>query len=220
MTIGLILTAAGSGSRFLSDKPKLLETIQGLTILEHSLLAFKTIKSISSCVVTCPKEYLDEYDSLLKKHSFPFPVTCIFGDSTRGGSVKKAFETLEKTDVVLIHDAARPCVTTSLIERVIESLNINKVVIPGLPVTDTIKRLEHNVVTETVDRSRLVSVQTPQGFHRDTLDTLYFNAAVLEITDESILAENEGVSVLIVDGEKRNIKLTYPEDLELISFYL
>ena len=76
------------------------------------------------------------------------------------------------------------------------------------------------MIIETVDRSPLVAVQTPQGFHRDTLEFLYRNASVLEITDESMLAEQVGVSAIVVNGDKRNVKVTYPEDVELIRVYL
>lgn len=219
MKLGLILTAAGLGARFGTPVPKVLERIHGRTVLEHSLLAFRPFEDIVTCVVTCPELFVSDYKTLLKEHSFPFSIKCIVGATTRAESVQKAFEELDPVDRVLIHDAARPCVSSTLIERVIDSLMVHDVVIPGLPVTDTIKRMDSNYVKETVDRSDLISVQTPQGFSCETLRSLYSTTSLSNITDESMLAEYSRIPIYSVPGERRNIKLTYPDDLDLVSFY-
>lgn len=117
---------------------------------------------------------------------------------------------------VLVHDAARPLVTPQLVRRVIDRLLGGDVdgVVPAIPVRDTIKRIGGELVVETVDRSNLVSVQTPQGFVLGALRAAH-DAFPLEATDDAAIVEASGGAIAIVAGDPVNMKLTYPEDLAL-----
>ena len=129
-----------------------------------------------------------------------------------------AFQQLDACKFVLIHDAARPNISQELINTIISELNTHKVVIPGIPVTDTIKKVSSKNIIETVDRNELVAVQTPQGFHYSDLQAAYKSIHDLSmITDEAGLMEQHGIFGRITEGEKENIKVTHPIDLAIFK---
>ena len=123
---------------------------------------------------------------------------------------------------VLIHDAARPLVTPALVRRIVHAAAATDAdgVIPGLPVSDTLKRVEGARVLATVDRSDLVSVQTPQAFRLDVLRRAHATDATVDATDDAMLVEAIGGTVEVVAGDPDNIKITYPGDLERARFIL
>jgi 2-C-methyl-D-erythritol 4-phosphate cytidylyltransferase len=139
------------------------------------------------------------------------------GGDRRRDSVAAGLAAIPDTEgFVLIHDAARPLVTPQLVRRVIDRLLGADVdgVVPAIPVRDTIKRIGGERVVETVDRSDLVSVQTPQGFLLGALRAAH-DAFPLDATDDAAIVEASGGVIAIVDGDPVNIKVTYPEDLVL-----
>ena len=118
---------------------------------------------------------------------------------------------------MLVHDAARPLIRVNLIKDVVAAIAGTGVdgAIPAVPVTDTIKRVEGNRIGETVDRNRLVAVQTPQGFVADALLDAHRTLLTADVTDDATLVERNGGSVVIVDGDRTNIKITFPGDLAM-----
>jgi len=141
----------------------------------------------------------------------------VAGGLRRRDSVASGLEHVPSgVDFVLVHDAARPLAAPTLIERVIDRLRVGDVagVIPAIPIRDTVKQTDGDVVTETMDRSSLVAVQTPQGFVLSVLRKAH--AAVDgDATDDSVLVEALGERVVTVPGDPENLKITYPEDLDL-----
>lgn len=121
-------------------------------------------------------------------------------------------------EIVLVHDAARPLVSPELVRRVIDRLveSDADAVVPALPVRDTVKLTLGDEVVRTVDRSHLVSVQTPQGFRTDVLRRAH-DVEGGDATDDASMVEGLGASVITVAGESRNLKVTFPEDLELLQ---
>ena len=141
------------------------------------------------------------------------------GGDRRQDSVAAGLEQIPVDDgLVLVHDAARPLLTPDLVQRVIARMAIGDVagVIPAVPIRDTIKRVDHERVTETVDRGDLVSVQTPQGFDLRTLRSAHASFDG-NATDDSSMVESIGGSVAVVEGDPMNLKVTYPEDLLLVE---
>ena len=120
--------------------------------------------------------------------------------------------------LVLVHDAARPLLTPDVVRRVVARMKMGDVagVVPAVPIRDTIKRVDHERVTETVDRGDLVSVQTPQGFDLRTLRAAHASFTG-DATDDSSMVESIGGSVAVVEGDPMNLKVTYPEDLLLVE---
>ena len=123
--------------------------------------------------------------------------------------------------VILVHDAARPLVADDVIERVLAPLSEGyDGAVPGLPLADTVKRVERGVAVETLDRSSLVSVQTPQAFVADVLRAAYRGDGPLDATDCASLVEARGGRVRIVEGDPRLLKVTTPDDLALVTSWL
>jgi len=141
------------------------------------------------------------------------------GGDRRQDSVAAGLAQIPVEDgLVLIHDAARPLLTPDVVQRVIARLLVGDVagVIPAVPVRDTIKRVERERVVETVERSDLIAVQTPQGFDIRTLRAAHA-ASAIEATDDASMVESIGRSIAVVEGDPMNLKVTYPEDLLLIE---
>ena len=215
--INLIIPAAGTSNRFQSTIPKQFHVIEGKTILEHTLLAFKSFQ-LEDCLIAVNQQTEKKVNTIIKK--IPFEVRTVIGGKTRAESVREAFFMAKKADITLIHDAARMCVTTSLIERVINASLRYDAVIPSIPVTDTIKKINQDRVIQTLTRDNLVAVQTPQAFKSALLKYAYEEYYDQSITDEASLIERAGKAVHIVDGDSQNIKVTYPIDLEYIRTYI
>jgi|SRR5665811_502383 len=139
------------------------------------------------------------------------------GGDRRRDSVAAGLAAIPDSEgLVLIHDAARPLVTGDLVRRVIERLRVGDVagVIPAVPVRDTVKRVTDGLVVETVDRSCLVAVQTPQGFNLAVLRSAH-SASDVDSTDDASMVEGIGGSVAVVEGDAHNLKVTYPDDFAL-----
>jgi 2-C-methyl-D-erythritol 4-phosphate cytidylyltransferase/2-C-methyl-D-erythritol 2,4-cyclodiphosphate synthase len=137
------------------------------------------------------------------------------GGASRQDSVRLGLEALEAEapDLVLIHDGARPFLDVALVTRVVEALKEHSGVIPALPVHDTLKRGEHNLITATVERTGLWRAQTPQGFRFPQILAAHKAAQGRELTDDAAVAEASGVSVALVAGTEDNVKITTVEDL-------
>ena len=215
--INLIIPAAGTSNRFQSTIPKQFHVIEGKTILEHTLLAFKSFQ-LEDCLIAVNQQTEKKVNTIIKK--IPFEVRTVIGGKTRAESVREAFFMAKKADITLIHDAARMCITTSLIERVINASLRYDAVIPSIPVTDTIKKINQDRVIQTLTRDNLVAVQTPQAFKSALLKYAYEEYFDQSITDEASLIERAGKAVHIVDGDSQNIKVTYPIDLEYVRTYI
>ncbi|MDA1353499.1 MAG: 2-C-methyl-D-erythritol 4-phosphate cytidylyltransferase [bacterium] len=208
MKIGLIITAAGTSSRF--GRNKLLAEIHGKSVFACAVSCFLNIPEIVDVVITANPQTKGLYEDELKAHGLPGRV--ILGGATRKDSVQTGFQSLKVCDAVMVHDAARPFVSTQLISTLIEAAGQHGAVIPGVPVVDTIKEVRGSVVTRTVDRESLRAIQTPQVFSYDVLARAYENSDVIA-TDEAMLIEALGEAVIVVPGDSRNIKITQPSDL-------
>jgi 2-C-methyl-D-erythritol 4-phosphate cytidylyltransferase len=208
-----IITAAGKGSRFGSLKA--LYPLREKPLLVWSLEAFS--KLVDQLIVTFPEGSEQTFRSAASAfHNVKF----ISGGETRYDSVKKAFETIETGDLVLIHDAARPLVSRHLIERVLTAAQRSRAAIPVLPVAETVKEVIGNVIERTIPRDRLYTAQTPQGFDLEILKECYAKSERNDYTDESMLVESAGHNVFCVPGDRRNIKITEPFDIQLAETLL
>lgn len=203
--IGLVLVAAGSGQRLGADVPKALVQVAGDTLIGHCLATAARVPAITQVVVVAPASEVPALQAALA-------VTVVPGGATRDESVRAGLAAVDASHV-LVHDAARPFTPPEVYERVIAALRDGATaVVPGLPVADTIKRVHDGVVQQTLDRSELVAVQTPQGFRRS--DLLAAHAAQTEnVTDDAMLMEQAGVPVQVVAGSDHAFKITTPFDL-------
>ena len=205
--VAVIIPAGGSGERLGAKIPKALVQIGGKTLIEHAVANMAPIAN--QIIVAAPEGYEAEFLQLLGSE-----VTVITGGLTRTLSVKRALEQVKKeNDFILVHDAARPLASTELAFRIIDSLRAGeKAVVPGIAVSDTIKRVdEDNYVIKTPTRSKLRVIQTPQGFTRKIL--MKAHSSDDEVTDDAGLVEDRGVTVKVIAGEERALKITTLHDL-------
>jgi 2-C-methyl-D-erythritol 4-phosphate cytidylyltransferase len=213
LTVAAILVAAGDGRRLGSAVPKAFCEVRGRTLLEHALGPFVAHAAVRDLVVVAPAALLERCVELTGAG-----VTVVAGGATRQASVRAGIAALAPdVDAVLVHDVARPFVPVAVLDRVLAALAAGAVaVIPARPVTDTIKRVDAgHVVAETLDRSTLRAVQTPQGFDRAVLVAAHDAAPSGDVTDDAGLVEARGGTVVVVDGADEAFKITRPWDLVL-----
>jgi len=222
MHVTAIIAAAGEGKRLGAGVPKQLLDVGGRTILERSIGAFVGHDRVDDVIVVLPPALVREPPAWLTTKSVPaMAVRIVAGGARRQDSVANAFDSVAlDSDVVLIHDAARPFVSADLISRAIDAAAEHGAAIAALPARDTVKRVERSgsarVIAATIPRDTIYLAQTPQAFRRDVLrDAVAVGRSGVEATDEAMLAEHAGHAVHVVDGDPANVKITTNDDLEL-----
>jgi 2-C-methyl-D-erythritol 4-phosphate cytidylyltransferase/2-C-methyl-D-erythritol 2,4-cyclodiphosphate synthase len=214
--VGVIVVAAGSGTRLGASTPKAFARIDGRSILRHALLGVFAAAP-AQVVIVAPEgreeDALSEATAAGAGHRDL--VSVVTGADTRQGSVAAGLRALrEDVEVVLVHDAARALTPAEVFARVVGAIDAGaNGAIPVLPVIDTIKRVSGDEIVAAVDRSELAAAQTPQGFRREVLDAAYAGAA-MEFTDDAALVAAAGHPVVAVPGHPLAFKITTPADLE------
>src|SRR5581483_2303962 len=215
LSVAALIVAAGRGIRSGGGTPKQYRQVGGEPVLRLSAGHFLRHPQIGQVQTVIHPDDRELYDRATDGLGLPAPVP---GGATRQLSVKAGLEALAaaKPDLVLVHDAARPFISAALITRAVDAAAASGAAIPGLAVTDTVKRVDAaGKILETVDRSALRSVQTPQAFRFDMLLTAHRRAAEAgrdDFTDDASLAEWAGLTVTTFEGEAGNVKLTTSED--------
>jgi 2-C-methyl-D-erythritol 4-phosphate cytidylyltransferase len=221
-----ILTAAGRGERFKKSTlrksiPKQFLKLNQKPVIYYSLIALEKCKFIDEIFVTCSNEYIDLIDEIAFKNNISKLTMFIEGGKTRFESVKNAFNQISANDndFVLIHDAVRPNITASLIDELFDNIGSNDDgIVTGNKITDTVKRVKNDYINETIDRTELWTVQTPQVFKYSVLKASYKKPGrKKDFTDESAMVEAAGYKVRMYEGLRENIKITVPKDIELIN---
>lgn len=212
-----VIAAGGSGRRLGSPESKFEVPILGSPMARYSLEAFQACDSVDAIVLVVPAARVQAWDaSALREAGVTKAVATVAGGTTRQESVRLGLRAIrDRQCVVAVHDAARPMVTPGLIDEVCDLGAGLAGQVPVLPVTDTVKRVKGSRVDCTLDRSTLVSVQTPQAFDLAVLIDAHESAHRdgFEGTDDASLVERAGGLVGTVEGARENIKVTYPEDL-------
>jgi 2-C-methyl-D-erythritol 4-phosphate cytidylyltransferase/2-C-methyl-D-erythritol 2,4-cyclodiphosphate synthase len=216
-TLGIVVVAAGSGTRLGGSEPKAFVALRGVPILERALRGVFDSIEPAQVVVVAPKSHVKTARTIAARVAgvASDSVSVVAGGATRQASVAAGLAALGAgVETVLVHDAARALTPPVLFDRVVRAVrSTGGGVIPALPVTDTIKRVGADAaVLGTVDRSDLVHVQTPQGFPRAALDAAYAVATVEHTDDAALFAAAEG-AVTVVEGEARAFKITTAWDL-------
>lgn len=219
-----LIPAAGIGARFGTDKPKQYVEIGGKTVLEHTVCIFQNHPSIDmTVVVVSPEDVLaDGFQT-----AFAGVEVWKIGGRTRAETVRNGVEKLLETglasadDNILVHDAARCCLPSEALTRLIEQAgNAAEGGILAIPVADTLKRAEGGQISATVERTSLWQAQTPQLFRAGLLCRALAAANLEGITDEASAVEKLGVRPLLIQGDVRNLKLTQPQDAYIVRLLL
>ena len=207
VTVWGIVVAGGRGSRF--GAAKQFARLAGATVLERSLAT--TARVCDGVVVALPIESGWQPQA---------PIVAVAGGETRADSVRAALAAVPSdADIIVVHDAARPMASPLLFAAVIAAVRAGAdAAVPGLPVSDTLKRVEGIRVIETVPRDGLVAVQTPQAFRAGVLRRAHTGGG--DGSDDAVLVEQGGGVVHVVAGEARNLKITVPDDLEVAASLL
>jgi len=223
--VGVILAAAGQARRMGMGINKVYILLQGKPVLEHSLHFFSRRPEVRRIVVVVNPKDSERCREIIARFPDQDRIIVVNGGKERQESVERGLAAMpEDIPLVAVHDGARPLVSGSLFERLLDAISDSCAgVIPGLPVNDTVKQVdERGLVAMTVPRQGLYAVQTPQIFRSDVLRLCYQKAARDGFcgTDDAGLVEHYGYLVRIVPGDSRNIKITAPDDIELAHFYL
>jgi 2-C-methyl-D-erythritol 4-phosphate cytidylyltransferase len=218
----VIIAAAGSGQRFDSDIPKQFIEIGGKQILMHSIERFAKCELVDSIIVVLAVEEVEKFKEREDVTSFKKISSIVAGGPSRASSVLAGLEAADpKTEIVAVHDGARPLVTPQEIARTIErAIEVGAACLTA-PVIDTIKEVDEGWIISTIDRRMLRRAMTPQAFKYDLLKKAFEGRKLSdEITDECFLVERLGHKIASVAGGTRNIKITHREDLALAETYL
>lgn len=219
MTTVTVIVAAGSGSRFGADIPKQFLPLGGRPVLFHTVEAFRRALPEGEVVVVLAGDMIPFWQELCAEHGFESP-RVVAGGATRWESVKLALDSLAHTPAnatVLIHDGARPLVTSDIITRAASCALNTDGALPAVPVTDSLRKLDDSETSsEPVDRSLFRAVQTPQAFALWRLREAYSLPYQPDFTDDaSVLAAAGFENIVLVKGSPENIKITTPVDLLL-----
>ena len=209
-------------------QPKQFLALDGVPILVHSLRAFAAVPRVTSIYVAARKPEMERVEAQVAEFGFAGRVHLVEGGEKRQESVANALAVLpaQPDDIVLVHDAVRPLIDSTTIERTIDAVAEYGAAIVGLPAVDTIKQVERTahgaLITATIPREFVVQAQTPQGFRFALLQKAFAEATADGFvgTDEASLLERAGIPVAVVHGSQVNLKITQPGDLELADFYL
>jgi len=219
-----IIVAAGKSERMGADVDKAFLSLGTRPVLMYSLQAFEQCPLIDGVILVVRKDRLEAARGMIQMFGFSKVRTVVAGGASRQLSVMLGLAELkDDVKIVAVHDGARPCVTPALIEETILSAKRQGTGVAAVKVTDTIKEVDRGtLVSRTVDRSKLWSVQTPQTFRVDWLNKAYANAKKkkLTVTDEASAVEALGEPVHLVPAPATNIKITTPADLALASIIL
>ena len=226
MSVWAILAAAGRGDRLGLDRPKAFAPLNDRPLIAESLERLDASEWIEGIVVAAPPEWEEPCILVAEEVAAGKVAATVTGGGSRSESVRNALaEVPADAAVVLVHDAARPLVTEEVIERLVTALSDDwDAALPALPIADTVKRVEGEAVTETLDRDGLVAVQTPQAFVatalRQALADPTLQHSVTKSPDCAALVEARGGRVRVVEGDRRLLKVTEPADLELVASWL
>jgi 2-C-methyl-D-erythritol 4-phosphate cytidylyltransferase len=208
-----IIVAAGSGSRFNSETPKQFVELNGKPVVVHSIERFEVAAMVDSIVLVLPQERVSSFDTI----QFTKVHAVLAGGDSRADSVLNGLNSvLNDTQIVAVHDGARPLVTVDEINQTIDKAKTTGAACLVAAVTDTIKSIRQDEIAATLDRKHLRRAMTPQVFKIEILRKAFEGIELNEtITDECYLVERLGYPISIVEGSSRNIKITHAEDMLL-----
>ena len=214
-----MIVAGGSGSRMGGGIPKQFRSLCGKPVLWWSMKAFKEEDHDTRLVLVLPEEFIslwkDFYTTLPIEERFDYEIAK--GGKSRGESVQNGLSLVEDDSIVAIHDGARPLISSHTIALGWEKIKEEEAAIPAVPVTDSLRHINNNGDSESVNRDLYMAVQTPQMFKTSLLKNAYKKAGNKVFTDDAAVMENAGHHVSLYPGSYDNIKITNPKDMAIAA---
>ncbi|MDD5584300.1 MAG: 2-C-methyl-D-erythritol 4-phosphate cytidylyltransferase [Candidatus Omnitrophica bacterium] len=220
MKVGAVIVCAGQGKRFGRSIDKTIFPLEGKPLFYHSVSVFSAVKEITQIVLVLRKEHFALAQRLISALGSR-RVSLVEGGKERNDSVCQGLSVLD-ADIthVLIHDGARPFVSSGLVKRLIRELKKFPAVICGLPCRDTVKKVRGGFIEKTLNREKIFLAQTPQCFKLEALKKAFCSLRGKKVSDDAQVLELAGKRVKMIEGESRNFKLTYPQDVSLAEAIL
>jgi len=214
-----IIVAGGSGNRMQTETPKQFLLLKNLPVLMHTIKAFAQSDTQPKILLVLNQDQQAYWIRLCEEFNFHVPHQVIDGGTERFHSVKNAIHAIEEESYVAIHDAVRPLVSKSLIDSCFKAAELQGNVIAAVQSSDSVRLLRDDKTT-ALKRDEIYLVQTPQTFNLSILKEAYNQAFNTHFTDDASVVESIGYEINIIEGDRGNIKITYPIDLELAELLL
>jgi 2-C-methyl-D-erythritol 4-phosphate cytidylyltransferase len=215
-----VIVAGGKGVRMNSPVLKQFIELKGKPILMRSIEAFAQFDPNIALFVVIPADQFKTWYNLCDSYQFTIPHHLVEGGNTRYESVSHALDLIRQEGVIAVHDGVRPLVSNDLLRRCFETAEKMGSAIPSRPIVESLRQQTSHGKTIGVDRNDYVTVQTPQVFHSIILKTAYRQAEPNNYSDDASLVDGFGIAINLVEGERRNIKITDPIDLKVAEWVL
>lgn len=214
-----LIVAGGSGSRMNASIPKQFIGIHGIPVLMHTFHAFLRSDPRFEFILVLPETEISTWKELCRTHTFQVPHKIVPGGKTRFHSVKNGLAQTEEEGIVFIHDGVRPLVSPSTIEHCFLMARKKGNALPVIAPSESVREISPGA-NRAVDRNKYVLVQTPQTFQAALIKKAYRTPYEEKFTDDASVLENSGVPIHLVEGNRENIKITWPEDILLAEAFL
>lgn len=215
----VLFVAGGKGSRMKETIPKQFMELNGRPVLMHTFDAFINYDSSVEFILVLPENQVGYWNELCKKHNFKIKYKLAFGGETRFHSVKNGLDLIDEAGIVFIHDGVRPLVSVQTIQNCFETAFEKGNALPVIPVAESIRFVDDDK-NYSVDRAKYFLVQTPQTFKTIVIKNAFQQNYLDKFTDDASVLEALGKTINLVDGNRENIKITYPEDLIVAKSFL
>lgn len=215
----VIITAGGMGTRMGSTTPKQFLELNRLPVIMHSIRAFIDYSRSIKLILVLPDIFIPEWEKLCEKHDFIVEYKVCSGGETRFQSVKNGLNVVGEKGLVAIHDAVRPVVSPSLIDRCFAEASQKGNAVPALILKESVREIS-GIESRPVDRDKFRLMQTPQVFKTSLIKKAYDQAFRASFTDDATVAESMGITINLIKGENKNIKVTTPDDMIVAEAFL
>ncbi|MCK3683717.1 2-C-methyl-D-erythritol 4-phosphate cytidylyltransferase [Maribellus sp. YY47] len=214
-----LIVAGGSGSRMNNEVPKQFLELAGKPVLMHTFEAFYSFDTAIRFVLVLPESEFQRWKELCEKHHFNINHHLAAGGSSRFESVKNGLDCIPEDGIVFIHDGVRPLVSKQTLQNCLDTARVKGNALPVVPVSESVRYIDGSKNT-SLDRSKYFLVQTPQTFTLSLIKKAYQQPYSELFTDDASVLENMGTNIVTVEGNRENIKITFPEDLRIATLLL
>jgi 2-C-methyl-D-erythritol 4-phosphate cytidylyltransferase len=220
MNLHVIIVAGGSGTRLGSPVPKQFLELAGKPVLMHTIERFRDYDPVIKIITVIPGNHLASWKDLVEKYSFTIPHLIVKGGMSRFHSVKNGLEHVEGPGIVAIHDGVRPLVSIGTIRRCFDTARELGNAVPVIPSPDSLRMIDADGKSVVIDRQQVMQVQTPQVFETGIIRSAYRQEYAAGFTDDATVIERKGTRINLVEGNRENIKITNPGDLQIAAALL